>query len=236
MNAGIDTASVTARLQALAVVPVVVLDQARDADPLADALIGGGLPCAEVTFRTGAAQAAIAALASRPEMLVGAGTVLTTDQADRALAAGARFIVTPGIDVAVVRHCRRLGVPIFPGVATASEIQTAIREGIDVVKLFPAGPLGGLPLLAALAAPFAGMRFIPTGGIGPAELADYLRHPAVLAVGGSWLVKRELLAAGDFDAVRRLAAEAKATATAATPTATAATAAAATAAAVSPSP
>ena len=208
MSPTVEKNSVTARLAALGVIPVVVSDRAHDADPLADALVAGGLACAEVTFRTACAEAIIETMAGRGDMLVGAGTIVNGDQADRAVAAGASFVVTPGLDPALVRHCGRLGVPIFPGVATASEIQSAIREGLKVVKLFPAGPLGGLTMLGALAAPFAGVSFIPTGGIGPAELADYLRHPAVLAVGGSWLVDRGLLAAGDFGSVRRLAADA----------------------------
>jgi 2-dehydro-3-deoxyphosphogluconate aldolase/(4S)-4-hydroxy-2-oxoglutarate aldolase len=189
-------------------VPAVVIDDPAAARPLAEALVAGGLPCAEVTFRTPAAEAALAAMAADPRLLVGAGTVVRPEQVDRAVAAGARFIVSPGLSVGVVRHCRRLGVPVVPGVATATEIQAAGEEGLDVLKFFPAEPLGGLPTLAALAAPFPGVRFVPTGGIGAAQLGRYLAHPSVLAVGGTWMVAPKLVAAGAWDEITRLAAEA----------------------------
>lgn len=199
---------VTDRIGCHGVIPVVVLDDPAAARPLGRALRAGGLPCAEVTFRTPAAETALAAMAEDPELLVGAGTVRTIAQADRAVAAGARFVVTPGFDRAVVRHCRALGVPVYPGVATASEVMAATREGLDAVKLFPAGLIGGVRMVAALAAPFPDVRFIPTGGIGACDVGGYLRQRGVLAVGGSWLVARQLVAAGAFDRVRDLAADA----------------------------
>lgn len=203
-----DASSVEARIRSVGIVPVVVLDDAADAQPLAAALIAGGLGVAEVTFRTAAARDAIAAMTADPHMLVGAGTVLTTDQVDAALDAGARFIVSPGFSETVVQHCLRRGVPVFPGVATASEVQRAFEAGLRTVKFFPAEASGGLAALKAIGAPYAMMRFIPTGGIGPDTAADYLRHPAVVAVGGSWMVARTLVAAGRFEEITGLAAAA----------------------------
>lgn len=201
-------------IEATRLVPVIVIDDASAAEPLASALTKGGLRCAEVTFRTAAAEDALRAMAANPEMFVGAGTVLTPDQVDRAVAAGARFIVCPGFSPTVVRHCQRIGVPVFPGVATATEIQAALEEGLRVLKFFPAEPLGGLPMVKALAAPFPGLRFIPTGGISAAQLGDYLGHASVLAVGGSWMVAPKLIAAGDWPEITRLTAEAVAVAAA----------------------
>jgi 2-dehydro-3-deoxyphosphogluconate aldolase/(4S)-4-hydroxy-2-oxoglutarate aldolase len=195
-------------IRAIGIVPVVVLDDAADARPLAAALLAGGLPIAEVTFRTAAAAGAIAEMAADPRMLVGAGTVLTTDQVDQAVEAGARFIVSPGFSDAVVRHCLDQGIPVFPGVATAGEVQRAFEAGLRTVKFFPAEAAGGLAALKAIGAPYTMMRFIPTGGIGPDTAAEYLRHPAVVAVGGSWMVARSLVAAGSFDEITRLAAAA----------------------------
>jgi 2-dehydro-3-deoxyphosphogluconate aldolase/(4S)-4-hydroxy-2-oxoglutarate aldolase len=189
-------------------VPVVVLEDPRAARPLADALVAGGLRCAEVTFRTPAAEAALAAMAEDPRLLVGAGTVVRAEQVDRAVAAGARFVVSPGFSAAVVRRCRQAGVPVIPGVATATEIQAAGEEGLAVLKFFPAEPLGGLAMLTALATPFPEVRFVPTGGIRPAQLAGYLADPRVLAVGGTWMVAPKLVAAGDWDQISRLTAEA----------------------------
>jgi 2-dehydro-3-deoxyphosphogluconate aldolase/(4S)-4-hydroxy-2-oxoglutarate aldolase len=183
------------------ILPVVVLNDARDADPLAAALVQGGLHSIEVTFRTEAAADAIRAMSERPELLVGAGTVLTPAQVDQAVEAGARFVVSPGFGPAVVRHCQQLGVPIFPGAATATEIQMARDAGLDTVKFFPAEQLGGIGMVKALAAPFRSQRFIPTGGVNTANLAGYLAHPAVLAVGGTWMVAPDLLAAGRWDEV-----------------------------------
>jgi len=193
--------------------PVVVLQDAQSAEPLAAALLDGGLRCVEVTFRTDAAPDAIRAMAKRDDLLVGAGTVLTPEQVERAVAAGARFVVSPGFGPAVVRRCQELGVPVFPGVATATEIQMALDAGLRTVKFFPAEQVGGAAMVKALAAPFRGVRFIPTGGVSTANLADYLAVPAVLAVGGTWMVAPDLLAAGDWTEVTSRTAAAVAAAT-----------------------
>jgi 2-dehydro-3-deoxyphosphogluconate aldolase/(4S)-4-hydroxy-2-oxoglutarate aldolase len=199
----------THKFSEFGVIPVVAIDDAKDAPALGEALIAGGLPCAEITFRTAAAQESIGVLASRfPEMLVGAGTVLTVEQARQAVDAGARFLVTPGFDEAVVLWCLEHKVPIFPGVATPTEINMALRQGLNVLKFFPAQALGGVATLKAIAAPYGGVRFIPTGGINLQNLPDYLSLPAVVACGGSWLVKKNLIAAGEFNKITRLAAEA----------------------------
>lgn len=190
------------------IVPVVVIDDEQSALPLAAALKRGGLRCAEITLRTPAAEAALRALAADPDMLVGAGTVLNAAQAARVIDAGARFIVTPGLSLDVVRHCQARSVPVFPGVATATELMAALDAGIETVKFFPAEQLGGVAMLKALAAPLHMMKFIPTGGVSAANLADYLRLPAVLAVGGSWMVAANLIRNGDFDAITKLTAEA----------------------------
>lgn len=195
-------------IEAGRLVPVIVIDEPAAAQPLAEALVAGGLRCAEVTFRTAAAEAALSAMAADPRLLVGAGTVIRPEQVDRAVAAGARFIVSPGFSAAVVRRCRELGVAAIPGVATATDVQTALDEGIDILKFFPAEPLGGLTMLKALAAPFPGVRFVPTGGISAAQLGDYLAHPSVVAVGGSWMVASKLIAAAAWDEITRLTAEA----------------------------
>lgn len=197
-----------ALLGAARLVPVVVLDDAALAGPLAEALVAGGLPVAEVTFRTAAAPDAIRAMADRGDVLVGAGTVLTPEQVDQAVAAGASYVVSPGLSRAVVERCQEHGVLALPGAVTATEVQAALELGLTTVKFFPAGTSGGAPAIAALAAPFAGVRFVPTGGVGPGNLHDYLAIPAVAAVGGSWMVPRDRIAAGDLDTVRRLTAEA----------------------------
>ncbi len=197
------------------VVPVVEIPRVEDAVPLATALIEGGLPCAEITFRTAAAAAAIAAIsAALPAFLVGAGTVLTVPQAEEAVAAGARFLVSPGLDDAVVGYARDNGVAMLPGVCTPSEIARAMSHGLDLMKFFPAEALGGLSYLKAVAAPFGAVSFVPTGGIGPTNLSAYLEHPQVVACGGSWMVKRQTIADGDFAAITRLTAEAVALASA----------------------
>jgi len=184
--------------------PVVVLDDAAAAGSLGTAIRAGGLSSIEITLRTPAALPAITALAEQGDLLVGAGTVLTRTQAELAVEAGADFIVSPGVSSAVVSFCGEVGVPVFPGVATPTEIQMALELGCDVVKFFPADINGGLPAIRALAAPFGGVKFIPTGGISPSNLGDYLAHPSVLAVGGSWLVTRELIAANDWSAITGL--------------------------------
>jgi len=189
-------------------VPVLVLDDVGLADSLAGALIAGGLSIAEVTFRTSAAQDSIRAMAARGDILVGAGTILTPGQVDQAVAAGAKFIVSPGLSKAVVERCREHNVLAVPGAITATEIQAALELGLSMVKFFPAENSGGAPAIAALASPFAGVRFIPTGGVGPSNVADYLSIPAVVAVGGSWMVPRDRLEACDFAAIKQLTAEA----------------------------
>jgi 2-dehydro-3-deoxyphosphogluconate aldolase / (4S)-4-hydroxy-2-oxoglutarate aldolase len=192
------------RLGYLRLVPMIVIDNADHAEPFGDALVTGGLPVAEITFRTDAAEAAIRGLAKRGDLLIGAGTVLSTELADRAIDAGAQFIVAPGTNPNVVEHCVIRGVPIVPGVATPTDIELAMSHGVDVLKFFPAENMGGVSMLKALAGPYAGVRFIPTGGITPEKLPSYLALPSVLACGGSWLAPRELLAAGDFVAIQKL--------------------------------
>jgi len=199
---------VLSALGATRLVPVVVLDSAADAGPLGAALVAGGLPVAEVTFRTAAAEDAIRAMSDRGDMIVGAGTVLTVEQVDRAVAAGARYIVSPGLSRAVVERCGEHGVVALPGAVTATEIQAALELGITTVKFFPAAISGGAAAIAALSAPFGAVRFVPTGGIGPGNVQDYLRLAAVLAIGGSWMVPRDLIASGDFAGITRLTAAA----------------------------
>jgi 2-dehydro-3-deoxyphosphogluconate aldolase/(4S)-4-hydroxy-2-oxoglutarate aldolase len=200
--------SITQAFAELRVIPVVVLERAADARALGQALQAGGLPCAEITFRTEAAEAAIQALAQDPEMLVGAGTVVRVEQVDRAIAAGARFIVTPGFSRAVVSYCLERGVAVYPGVATPTEMQMALEVGVTTVKFFPAETAGGVHGLTAMSAPYAMMRFIPTGGITLRNLRDYLHVKSVVAVGGSWLVAPDLIAHGSFEEITRRTAQA----------------------------
>jgi len=197
------------RIRGCGVLPVVTVDRPDDAARVGEALLAGGLSCAEITFRADAAPAAISAMSSRyPEMLVGAGTVLTVEQAHRAAEAGARFVVSPGYDDDVVDWCRSHAVPVLPGVMTPTEVSRAQRADIDWVKFFPAEPAGGMTTLTALSGVFGNVVFVPTGGIDASNLADYLRLPAVAACGGSWLVSRQLIAGGDFRLIERLTAEA----------------------------
>jgi 2-dehydro-3-deoxyphosphogluconate aldolase/(4S)-4-hydroxy-2-oxoglutarate aldolase len=201
--------SVNEQLAAFGVIPVVTIEDAKNAVPLAEALLAGGLACAEITFRTGAARDSIAAIGRHlPEVFLMAGTVLTVEQASQAVAAGAAGIVTPGFDEAVVGWCSSSSVPVFPGVTTPTEINMALKFGLETLKFFPAEAYGGLKTLKALGGPYPNIRFIPTGGINPGNLADYLGHPSVIACGGSWLVKKALIAAGDFDEITRLTREA----------------------------
>jgi 2-dehydro-3-deoxyphosphogluconate aldolase / (4S)-4-hydroxy-2-oxoglutarate aldolase len=191
------------------IVPVVRLEQPAEGVPLARALLAGGLPCAEITFRTLAAADAIRQIAAAvPEVIVGAGTVVTVDQAKQAVDSGAKFIVSPGFGAKVVAWCLQAHVPILPGVATPSDILQALDHGLTILKFFPAESLGGIPMLEAIAAPFGGVRFVPTGGITAANLGAYLKLPSVVAVGGSWLVAPKLIAAGKFDEITRLTREA----------------------------
>ena len=193
----------------IGIVPVVVLDDAKDAAPLADALCKGGLPCAEVTFRTAAAYESIKNMVkARPEMFVGAGTVLTTEQVDQAVEAGAKFIVSPGLNPTVVKYCQEKGVPIVPGTNNPSNIETALELGLNVVKFFPAEQSGGIAMIKAMSAPYTNVRFMPTGGVNAKNLNDYLSFDKIIACGGSWMVKKDLVAAGKFDEIQKLTEEA----------------------------
>lgn len=200
--------SILDRIAELKLIPMVVMDKAEHAGGFADALVSGGLPVAEITFRTAAAEAAIRAMADRGDVLVGAGTVLSTELADRAIDAGAKFIVAPGTNPKVVEHVLKRGVPMVPGIATPSEIERATSLGATTLKFFPAEQLGGVDTLKALAGPYPDVRFMPTGGITPELLPRYLKLPSVVACGGSWLAPRDLLAAGKFDAIRALVEQA----------------------------
>ena len=189
-------------LRAHRIVPVIVIEDAVAAPELGRALESGGLPCAEVTFRTAAARDALARLADEcPNVLAGAGTVLTAGQAAEARAAGAKFIVAPGFNPAVVDYCLEQGIPVFPGIATPSEIEAALGRGLSVLKFFPAEPLGGLPYLKAISAPYGAVEFMPTGGISLANIGSYLSFPKVVACGGSWLAPSDWIARGEFDRI-----------------------------------
>lgn len=198
-------------LEEIGVVPVIKIDDAKDAVPLAQALLAGDLPVAEVTFRTAAAEEAIGNISRQvPEMLVGAGTVLTVDQVKKAVAAGAKFIVSPGLNPKVVEYCAKEGVPITPGINNPSGIEAALEFGVKVLKFFPAEPSGGLSMLKSMAAPYGDVSFIPTGGINQNNMTSYLAWNRILAVGGSWMVPGNLISAGKFDEITRLTAEATA--------------------------
>lgn len=193
----------------IGIVPVIALEDVKDALPLAKALCDGGLPCAEVTFRTAAAEESIRQMVSAfPKMLVGAGTVLTTEQVDRAVNAGAKFIVSPGLNPEVVKYCIEKEIPVCPGTSNPSDVEQAIALGLDVVKFFPAEAAGGLAMIKAMAAPYTKMKFMPTGGISAKNLNEYLAFDKVLACGGSWMVKADLIKAGDFDRITALTKEA----------------------------
>ena len=192
-----------------AVVPVVVLDDADDAAPLAEALVKGGIPCAEVTFRTEAAEESIRIMSEKyPEMLVGAGTVLTTEQVDRAVAAGAKFIVSPGFDPEIVDYCMEKNIPVFPGCVSPSEVAQAVKRGLKVVKFFPAEQAGGLAMLKAMAAPYTMLKFMPTGGINTKNLKEYLGFSKILCCGGSWMVKGDMIKNKEFDKITEMTREA----------------------------
>ena len=196
-------------IQGYGLVPVVVLNDAKDAVPLAKALTEGGLPVAEVTFRTAAAEESIRLMTEQfPDMLVGAGTVLTIDQVDRAVAAGAKFIVSPGFDPEIVDYCIGKGIPVYPGVVTPSELAQAVKRGLEVVKFFPAEQYGGVSTIKALAAPYPMMKFMPTGGVNLKNLKDYLDFGKIVACGGSWMVKGDMIKAGEFDKIREITAQA----------------------------
>ncbi|MCL2365324.1 MAG: bifunctional 4-hydroxy-2-oxoglutarate aldolase/2-dehydro-3-deoxy-phosphogluconate aldolase [Defluviitaleaceae bacterium] len=203
--------SIFEQLATYKIVPVITLHDAKDAVPLAEALIAGGLPCAEVTFRTPAAAAGIKAMTDAfPQMLVGAGTVLTPAQADAAVAAGAKFIVAPGLNPEIVRYCQQKNVPMLPGVMTPSEVEQGLALGLTHLKFFPAQAAGGVGMLRALSAPYGAVKFMPTGGIDAGNVKDYLSLPNVFACGGSWMVKDNLIKEGNFAEIERLTKEATA--------------------------
>ncbi len=200
--------SVLSQIGRLRIVPVIALESAGDAAPLADALVAGGLPIAEVTFRTAAAAESIAIMARRGDLLVGAGTVLNVDTVKKAVDCGAQFIVSPGFNPKVVSYCVAHQIPITPGTATPSDIEAALDHGLTTVKFFPAEAIGGMKLLKAVSAPYGMMNFMPTGGFTPENVTDYLKFPKVLACGGSWMVTKELLAGKHFDKITALSKQA----------------------------
>ena len=198
------------KFQKFGVVPVVVLEDTKDAAPLAKALVEGGLPCAEVTFRTEAAEASISLMAEQyPEMLIGAGTVLTKEQVDAAVKAGAKFIVSPGFDPEIVDYCLEKEIPVLPGCISPSEVAQAVKRGLNIVKFFPAEAAGGLAMIKAMAAPYTSLKFMPTGGINAQNLEEYLSCDKILCCGGSWMVKGDLVKAGEFDKIREMTKEAR---------------------------
>ena len=193
------------KIEDIKIVPVVVLNDAENAKPLAKALCEGGLPCAEVTFRTGAAEESIRIMhESYPEMIIGAGTVLTTEQVERAVSAGASFIVSPGFDPEIVDYCIEKSIPVFPGCITPSEIAQAVKRGLKVVKFFPAEQFGGVDTIKALAAPYVGLKFMPTGGINAGNIKDYLECKSIIACGGSWMVKGNIIEAKEFECIKEM--------------------------------
>lgn len=197
------------QLASFGVVPVVVLNDAKDARPLAKALVEGGLAVAEVTFRTDAAEESIRIMTDAyPEMLVGAGTVLTVEQVDRAVAAGAKFIVSPGFDPEIVDYCIGKNIPVYPGTVTPSEVAQAVKRGLSVCKFFPAEQFGGVSTIKALAAPYTTVKFMPTGGVNLKNLRDYLNCDKIAACGGTWMVKGDMIKEGRFDEIRQITKEA----------------------------
>ena len=197
--------SVIDEIYKIGIVPVIALDDAKDAEPLAKALCAGGLPCAEVTFRTAAAEESIKIMASKfPEMLVGAGTVLTTEQVDRAVNAGAKFIVSPGLNPTVVKYCVDKNIPIVPGTANPSDVEAALSLGLEVVKFFPAEQAGGIDYIKAIAAPYTKVRFMPTGGVNADNLKNYLDFNKIVACGGTWMCKKDLITNCEFDKIEEL--------------------------------
>lgn len=201
--------NISEMIQKMGVVPVVVLNDAKDAAPLAKALCEGGLPCAEVTFRTDAAEDAIRIMTTEyPDMFVGAGTVLTIGQVDRAVEAGAKFIVSPGFNPEIVDYCLDKEIPIYPGCITPSEVAQAVKRGLKVIKFFPAEQFGGVDTIKALAAPYVGVKFMPTGGVNAKNLENYLSCNKIIACGGSWMVKGDLITEGKFDEIKELVKEA----------------------------
>ena len=191
------------------IVPVIVIEDVKDALPLAEALRKGGINIAEVTFRTDAAKASIEKIsATYPDMLVGAGTVLTIGQVDEAVKAGAKFIVTPGSNPKVIEYCVKNNITIIPGCANPSNVELALENGINVVKFFPAEQAGGINYIKAISAPYGNVRFMPTGGINPENVGSYLKEKCIIACGGSWMVKKDLIANKQFEEITRLCKEA----------------------------
>jgi 2-dehydro-3-deoxyphosphogluconate aldolase/(4S)-4-hydroxy-2-oxoglutarate aldolase len=211
------TSDLVSELRRLRIVPIITIDDAARAVPLVDALEAGGLTSVEVTFRTPSADDALRRIAAeRPHILLGAGTVLTTEQAARAKGIGVRFVLSPGLNRRVVEWCQGHDLPIFPGVCTPTDIEMALELGLTAVKVFPVEPMGGVTYLKAIAAPFPGLSFMPTGGIGPSNVDAYLAYDRVLAVGGSWMAPPAWIAAGAFDRVRDAARQAASAALAVT--------------------
>ena len=200
---------VLSQIEKTGIVPVVVLKNAKDAAPLAQSLLEGGLPCAEITFRTEAALESIKTIAEKfPQILLGAGTVLSAEQADRAMDSGAKFIVTPGLNPKVVEHCLKKGYTVCPGIMTPGELEQALSFGLDTVKFFPAENAGGIKMIKAISAPYPRVKFMPTGGINAANVREYLASDKILACGGSWMVKGDLISEGNFSEILRLTKEA----------------------------
>lgn len=198
----------SSQLEQFRIVPVVAIDSSDRAKPLANALEAGGLPCAEITLRTDSAFDAIRQLTGRADFVVGAGTVHSVDQAKAVADAGAAFVVTPGFNPNTVAWCIKNDLPVVPGISCPTDLEMALEFGLQVVKFFPAEAIGGIKMLKALSGPYGGIRFVPTGGISPANLANYLSLPQVLACGGSWMVKSDLISEGRFDEITQLTAQA----------------------------
>lgn len=201
--------SVIEEISKIGIVPVVALDDAKDAEPLAQALCNGGLPCAEITFRTAAAEESIRIMSEKfPQMLIGAGTVLNEEQVDKAVNAGAKFIVSPGLNPKTVAYCVSKNIPVIPGCTNPSDIEQAIELGLDVVKFFPAEAAGGLKMIKAMSAPYGSMKFMPTGGITEKNIIEYLDFGKIVACGGSWMVSKDMVSNGEFDKIESLTSQA----------------------------
>ena len=200
--------AVLAEIEKIKIVPVVKIDDAENAVPLAEALLAGGLPCAEITFRTDAAEESIRRISKLNHFLVGAGTVLSVETAKKAVAAGAKFIVSPGFNPKVAAYCVENNITITPGTCTPSDVEAALDLGLDILKFFPAEAMGGLKTLKAISAPYTMVRFIPTGGINAGNVGAYLKFPGVFACGGSWMVKADYINTGDFAKITALTQEA----------------------------
>ncbi len=199
------TTKVLKQFEEIGIIPVVVLNDAKDALPLGKALMEGGLPAAEVTFRTEAAEESIRIMSENfPDMLVGAGTVLTTEQVDHAVNAGAKFIVAPGLDAEIVKYCLERDIPVCPGIQSPSELTVAVKLGLDHVKFFPAEPSGGLKMINAIGAAFPQVKFMPTGGITTSNAEDYLKSGKIFCCGGTWMVKADLIKNGEYEKIAEI--------------------------------